>query len=161
MVNKKNGNRPSRDNTKCIEAIKESMTPEEYQGFLKGSLLKSVWGYDIKNGGDLLEASAYLKCLSECADEEKVSEVIEIPQFGAFKPAGQDKELITIRIPVEQCRNFMRDVAEKMSHSDLNMLYGCMDRESYELFMDRIGGTKNMNLWSEMNEQYQLQGDKS
>ena len=32
----------------CIEAIKASMTPEEFAGFLKGQVLKYMWRFEDK-----------------------------------------------------------------------------------------------------------------
>jgi len=48
----------------CIQAIKASMSPEEYQGYLKGNLQKYVWRYRHKNGvEDLKKAQVYLNWL--------------------------------------------------------------------------------------------------
>ena len=45
----------------CIEAIKASMTPESFLGFLKGNVLKYLWRYEKKNGvEDLQKARWYL-----------------------------------------------------------------------------------------------------
>ncbi len=50
----------------CIQAIKASMSPEEYQGYLKGNLQKYVWRYRHKNGvEDLKKAQVYLTWLIE------------------------------------------------------------------------------------------------
>ena len=34
----------------CIEAIKASMTPPEFEGYLKGNCLKYLWRYRNKDG---------------------------------------------------------------------------------------------------------------
>jgi hypothetical protein len=45
----------------CIEAIKASMTKEQYLGYLKGNIQKYIWRYDKKNGiEDLKKAQVYL-----------------------------------------------------------------------------------------------------
>lgn len=45
----------------CIQAIKASMSPEEYQGYLKGNALKYLWRFRHKNGvEDLRKAQIYL-----------------------------------------------------------------------------------------------------
>jgi len=48
----------------CIEAIKASMTEEEFRGFLKGCTIQYMWRYRLKNGlEDLKKASWYLNRL--------------------------------------------------------------------------------------------------
>ena len=48
----------------CIEAIKASMTEEEFRGYLKGCQIKYLWRYRLKNGvEDLKKASWYLNRL--------------------------------------------------------------------------------------------------
>jgi len=50
----------------CIEAIKESMPPEQFKGFLKGNVEKYVWRYEYKSGiEDLRKAKWYLEKLIE------------------------------------------------------------------------------------------------
>ena len=50
----------------CIHAIKASMSPEEYQGYLKGNALKYLWRYRHKNGHeDLRKAQIYLGWLTK------------------------------------------------------------------------------------------------
>ena len=50
----------------CNEAIKASMTAEQYRGFLKGNTLKYLWWYDQKSGlEDLEKARVYLNWLIE------------------------------------------------------------------------------------------------
>lgn len=46
----------------CIDAIKASMTPEEFKGFLKGNTLKYLWRYPLKGKPleDLKKAQWYL-----------------------------------------------------------------------------------------------------
>lgn len=46
----------------CIEAIKASMTPEEFYGYLKGNALKYMWRYRHKGKPreDLQKAEWYL-----------------------------------------------------------------------------------------------------
>lgn len=48
----------------AIEAIKASMHPQEYKGYLKGNCLKYLWRYEYKNGvEDLKKAQVYLNWL--------------------------------------------------------------------------------------------------
>lgn len=46
----------------CIEAVKASMTDIEYDGWLKGQILKYIWRYRDKSNPlqDLLKARYYL-----------------------------------------------------------------------------------------------------
>lgn len=53
----------------CIEAIKESMTPMEYYGYLKGNCLKYLWRWRNKGGlEDLKKAQVYLGWLVEAVE---------------------------------------------------------------------------------------------
>lgn len=55
----------------CIEAIKASMTPAEFQGYCKGNTLKYIWRWREKGGvEDLEKAMVYLKWMIESAKEE-------------------------------------------------------------------------------------------
>lgn len=55
----------------CIEAIKASMSKEEYEGYLRGNCLKYLWRYRYKNGlEDLKKAQWYLQRLVESVEEE-------------------------------------------------------------------------------------------
>ena len=50
----------------CIEVIKAQLTPEQYQGYLYGNVLKYMWRWPDKNGlEDLRKAEHYLKWLIE------------------------------------------------------------------------------------------------
>jgi hypothetical protein len=50
----------------CIEAIKASMSPAEFQGYLKGNVMKYTWRFRHKNGlQDLEKADWYLKRLRD------------------------------------------------------------------------------------------------
>jgi hypothetical protein len=50
----------------CIDAIKASMSPEEFRGYLKGNLMKYTWRYSEKDNPreDLAKAQVYLQWLS-------------------------------------------------------------------------------------------------
>ena len=53
----------------CIDAIKASMTDEEFKGFLKGNVMKYIWRYENKDKlQDLNKAKWYLEKLinEEC-----------------------------------------------------------------------------------------------
>ena len=63
-------NNPEHYNTgsiECIEAIEASMTPEEFKGYLKGSVMKYLWRYQNKNTPpqDLEKCLWFLKRLLE------------------------------------------------------------------------------------------------
>ena len=52
-------------NIECIEAIRESMSPEAFKGYLKGNTMKYLWRYDYKGKAseDLEKAGWYLNKL--------------------------------------------------------------------------------------------------
>lgn len=54
----------------CIEAIKASMTPEAYRGYLKGNVLKYLWRYEKKSVPlqDVQKAQWYLVKLIEALE---------------------------------------------------------------------------------------------
>jgi len=55
----------------CIEAIKASMSTEEFKGYLKGNCIKYIWRYTYKNGlEDLKKAEVYLGWLKEEVENE-------------------------------------------------------------------------------------------
>ena len=49
----------------CIEAIMDSMSRTQYEGFLRGNIIKYLWRYDKKGNAkqDLLKAMWYLERL--------------------------------------------------------------------------------------------------
>lgn len=54
-----------------IELMEEGMTPEQFEGFLMGNVLKYMYRYPYKNGvEDLNKASEYLKMLIKFKSEE-------------------------------------------------------------------------------------------
>jgi len=54
-------------NIQCIQAIEESMSDNEFKGYLKGAILKYIWRYTYKGKPleDLQKAEYYLKKLIE------------------------------------------------------------------------------------------------
>ena len=57
----------------CIDAIKESMTPEAFKGYLKGNIQKYIWRYENKKGGeDLKKAQWYLNKLIKTLEKTKI-----------------------------------------------------------------------------------------
>jgi hypothetical protein len=46
----------------CIDAIEAALTPEQFEGFLRGNALKYLWRYDKKGSAeiDLIKARDYL-----------------------------------------------------------------------------------------------------
>ena len=59
----------------CIEAIKASMSDDEYLGYLKGNAQKYLWRYRYKGKPvtDLDKAEWYLKKLREFYVEENIT----------------------------------------------------------------------------------------
>lgn len=57
----------------CIEAIKASMAPEEFKGYLKGNTIKYLWRYSYKGkpAQDLKKAQWYLAKLLEAVDTKE------------------------------------------------------------------------------------------
>jgi len=50
----------------CIDAIRASMTPGAYRGYLKGNIMKYLWRHERKGGAeDLRKAQVYLGWLIE------------------------------------------------------------------------------------------------
>lgn len=50
----------------CIDAIRASMSIEEFRGYLKGCAMKYLWRYQMKGGlEDLEKANVYLGWLRE------------------------------------------------------------------------------------------------
>jgi|DEB0MinimDraft_6_1074348.scaffolds.fasta_scaffold20108_3 hypothetical protein len=48
----------------CIDAIRASMAPDAFEGFLKGNCIKYLWRYIDKNGiEDLRKAEWYIRVL--------------------------------------------------------------------------------------------------
>lgn len=57
-------------NVECIEAIRAASTKEEFEGYLRGNVLKYIWRYRYKdNLKDLKKAQWYLNKLIESVDE--------------------------------------------------------------------------------------------
>lgn len=66
-----------RGKIECIDAIKASMTPDEFKGFLKGNVIKYLWRYQQKNGSeDLRKANWYLERLEKEKTIEEVKSAI-------------------------------------------------------------------------------------
>lgn len=57
----------------CLDAIRASMTDDDYKGYLKGNIIKYLWRYQWKNGlEDLKKAQFYQNKLIEIVQAEKV-----------------------------------------------------------------------------------------
>ena len=56
----------------CLDAIAASMTAPEYEGFLKGQIMKYVWRYRLKGKPveDLKKAAFYLDRLIQAAEKD-------------------------------------------------------------------------------------------
>ena len=60
----------------CIKAIEASMTPEEFQGYCKGNVMKYIWRFREKNGlEDLKKARVYLGWMIESKEKQEKSNV--------------------------------------------------------------------------------------
>ena len=46
-------------NIECIDAIKDVMSAEAFQGFLRGNILKYIWRSNKKNGTEDLEKARW------------------------------------------------------------------------------------------------------
>lgn len=57
----------------CIDAIKASMSPVEFQGFLKGQVIKYQWRYRYKGGSEDLEKAQWylIRQIEQVAKMEK------------------------------------------------------------------------------------------
>lgn len=56
----------------CIKAIEASMTPEEFQGYCKGNVMKYIWMFREKNGlEDLKKAQVYLGWMIESKEKQE------------------------------------------------------------------------------------------
>jgi len=54
----------------CIEAIRASMSPEAFQGYCKGNVMKYIWRASLKNGvEDLKKAQVYLGWMIESVEK--------------------------------------------------------------------------------------------
>lgn len=75
-ISKDNVNHPSHYTSggiECIDAIRESMSPEEFQGYCKGNTIKYLWRWRQKGGvEDLEKADVYLRWLIESAAKEEL-----------------------------------------------------------------------------------------
>lgn len=64
----------TRGGIECIEAIKASMTPQGFQDYCKGNVLKYIWRWRDKGGiEDLEKAEVYLGWLIESVEKENES----------------------------------------------------------------------------------------
>ena len=79
-------NHPShytRGEIECIDAIRASMTPVEFQAYCKGNVMKYIWRYVDKGGvEDLEKARVYLNWMIESAQSknttiEKLWKIVE------------------------------------------------------------------------------------
>jgi len=65
------------EDIECIDAIRASMTPEAFRGYLKGTIQKYVWRYEDKNPDrravDLFKAKWFLEKLIEDVEREGIS----------------------------------------------------------------------------------------
>lgn len=56
----------------CIKAIEASMTPEEFQGYCKGNVIKYCWRFREKNGlEDLKKAQVYLGWMIKSKEKQE------------------------------------------------------------------------------------------
>ena len=57
----------------CIDAIKASMSPDTFAGYLKGNVLKYIWRYQLKKNPveDLEKAKWYLEKLIDITKRQE------------------------------------------------------------------------------------------
>ena len=86
----------------CIEAIRASMPPMQFQGYCKGNAMKYLWRYHLKNGlEDLRKCTTLpLDCHLMIVHPEKYVE--------RFAKAGADY----ITVHYEACKDNLREVLE-------------------------------------------------
>ena len=66
-------NHYTRGEIECIDAIRASMTPEEFRAYCKGNVMKYVWCYVDKGGvEDLEKARVYLNWMIESAKTKTI-----------------------------------------------------------------------------------------
>lgn len=74
MTTKEEVNHPSRYNAgavECIDAIESALTPDEYRGFIKGTVMRYAWREKHKGGNqDLAKAQWYIARLLAIKPEE-------------------------------------------------------------------------------------------
>lgn len=59
----------------CIKAIEASMSPDGFQDYCKGNVLKYIWRYKEKNGiEDLRKAKVYLDWMIESVEKKGEAE---------------------------------------------------------------------------------------
>ena len=78
-----NVNQPPHYNTgdiECIQAIQASMTTRQFQGYLKGNIIKYIWRYEYKNQKeDLQKAQWYLARLLATYNHEGENHEQKLP----------------------------------------------------------------------------------
>ena len=67
-------NHYTRGDIECIDAIRASMTPVEFQAYCKGNVMKYLWRYVDKGGvEDLEKARVYLNWMIESAQSKNAT----------------------------------------------------------------------------------------
>ena len=66
-------------NVECIEALEASMTVAQFEGFLKGNVMKYIWRFEKKGNPlqDLKKAAWYLNLLIGQYEELEAKQNIE------------------------------------------------------------------------------------
>ena len=60
----------------CIDAIRSSMSPQEFGGFCKGNVIKYLWRFEKKGGTeDLEKAKVYLTWLINTVKGEDLTKI--------------------------------------------------------------------------------------
>ena len=76
----------------CIEAIRASMTDEQFLGYCKGNVMKYIWRFENKNGAeDLKKAGVYLKWMTETQEKIEKEEIRAIAEAKAFYEKQREK----------------------------------------------------------------------
>lgn len=81
----------------CIEAIRGSMTPNGFQDYCKGNVLKYIWRFRQKGGSeDLRKALVYLEWMIDSAsEEERIADALVAQQSsttGVLHSAGGSED---------------------------------------------------------------------
>lgn len=106
----------------CIQAIEASMTPEQFRGYLKGSILKYLWRYEYKGEvEDLQKATWYLNRLTRVITNLRFKRVAQTPtpnEKSEFSP-----EAYAIKLPsgATLSRTFTEHIVDE--HSEKTCRY--------------------------------------
>lgn len=100
----------------CIKAIEASMSPEGFQDYCKGNVLKYIWRWRDKAGvEDLKKAQVYLNWLIESAEKEKPEDAF----VNAGRTNGKKLKLEYIKVDPSSLDGWVRDLYFRSLVDDL------------------------------------------